>query len=295
MGSPLRRWFNTVVRFVMMRLLTTPYLGAYSVPFIPHRRGEETYLIRRQPAPTTADPERMPVPPRELWEGFGGESAAQYLASGRDQVRRMEEILAGAGSPLDGARRILDFGCATGRMTRWLAPLAVDREIWGVDVNSEYIHWCRAHLSPPLHFLTSTTYPHLPFEDRYFDVVYAGSVFTHIDDLAGAWLAELGRVIRPGGQLYFSFCDRKYSELVHRRFGGTPVERQYLRYRQYPRYIQSDFATFTLGRSMLSIVFYDREYLRDLALPLFDVVSFHDEAYGIQSVALLQRRDTAGG
>ena len=50
--------------------------------------------------------------------------------------------------------------------------------------------------------------PHLPFEDRSFGLVYCGSLFTHIDDLAEAWLAELHRVLRPGGRLYFSIHDQ---------------------------------------------------------------------------------------
>jgi ubiquinone/menaquinone biosynthesis C-methylase UbiE len=47
----------------------------------------------------------------------------------------------------------------------------------------------------------NTILPHLPFEDRSFDVVYAGSVFTHIDDLAQTWFLELRRVLHAGGML----------------------------------------------------------------------------------------------
>jgi len=34
---------------------------------------------------------------------------------------------------------------------------------------------------------------HLPFEDSSFDLVYCGSVFTHVSDLADAWFLELRR------------------------------------------------------------------------------------------------------
>jgi SAM-dependent methyltransferase len=41
-------------------------------------------------------------------------------------------------------------------------------------------------------------------EDRFFDLVYAFSVFTHIDEWETAWLAELRRVLKPGGVAYLT-------------------------------------------------------------------------------------------
>jgi SAM-dependent methyltransferase len=289
MGLWVRNQLNSLVRLVLMRLLSTPYLAGHYVPFIPYRRLRETYLIpRTRPAPTS-DPRTLPIPPRDLWEGYGATSEA-YLEMGREHVAAMERVLETGGAPLASASRILDFGCAAGRMTRWLFPLAAEREIWGVDLNSEYIYWARSNLTPPFRFLTTTSFPHLPFEDRYFDLVYAGSVFTHIDDMAAAWFAELARVLRPGGMLYITICDRAYSKLLHLKFRGKPVEHEFLKYRTYPRYVESDFASFVLGRGMLSLVFYDREYLREFVRPFFEIVAFNDESYGIQTVALLQKR-----
>ena len=34
----------------------------------------------------------------------------------------------------EGAR-VLDFGCASGRLTRWFADYAESGEVWGVDVS----------------------------------------------------------------------------------------------------------------------------------------------------------------
>ena len=50
-----------------------------------------------------------------------------------------------------------------------------------------------------MNFATVTTAPHLPFADGYFDFAYCSSVFTHISDLADAWLLELRRIVRSGG------------------------------------------------------------------------------------------------
>ncbi len=83
-------------------------------------------------------------------------------------------------------------------MLRWF-PGGDGTERWGCDIKGETIAWCQQHPSPPMHFVTTTTLPHLPFEDKYFDFVYCGSVFTHIIDLPDAWFLELRREIRPAG------------------------------------------------------------------------------------------------
>jgi SAM-dependent methyltransferase len=85
-------------------------------------------------------------------------------------------------------------------------PRPADGEFWGVDIKAETIDWCQQHLAP-LNFAATTTYPHLPFEDSYFDLVYACSVFTHIADLPDAWFLELRRVLRPGGYAYLTVID----------------------------------------------------------------------------------------
>jgi len=89
-------------------------------------------------------------------------------------------------------------------MIRWLARFAAECQIWGVDISARHIVSCQENLNPPFNFATVTTQPHLPFEDRYFDLIYCASVFTHIDDLADAWLLELKRVTHPGGRAYIT-------------------------------------------------------------------------------------------
>ena len=84
----------------------------------------------------------------------------------------------------------------------------------GVDINAKHINWCQLNLGPPFFFATTTTAPHLPFEDGYFDLIYSGSVFTHISDLADAWLLELRRIVRKGGYLYITIHDKRTVEVL---------------------------------------------------------------------------------
>ena len=186
------------------RLLRNPYVASKQLPLgAPWGR----FVLER---PLTRD--EVPVPPRDLWEGYGS-TAEEYLASGRQHVAAMMQNLAAHGAP-ENPTRVLEFGCAAGRMLRFV-PRPAHGDFWGVDIKAETIAWCQQHLAP-LQFAATTTYPHLPFEDDYFDLVFAGSVFTHIADLPDAWFLELRRVLRPGGYAYLTVIDtasvRKFME-----------------------------------------------------------------------------------
>lgn len=109
----------------------------------------------------------------------------------------------GARAPGEGYPRWLDFGCGSGRVALRLAArpgLAVS----GVDVDARAVRWLGRELGEE-RFLRSSPRPPLPFAPASFDVVFAVSVFTHLDEGAQLeWLDELGRVLRPGGLLLAS-------------------------------------------------------------------------------------------
>jgi SAM-dependent methyltransferase len=103
--------------------------------------------------------------------------------------------------PVGEARRVLDFGCGCGRVTRFF-PESTDRWIgYGSDINPDHVDWCRDHL-PVVTTLLNGAAPPIETEDASMDFVYCLSVFSHLpDDQALAWFEELARVIRPGGIL----------------------------------------------------------------------------------------------
>jgi ubiquinone/menaquinone biosynthesis C-methylase UbiE len=176
-------------------------------------------------------------------------------------------------------------------MIRWLTAFAEQGEVWGTDISAEHIVWCTQHLAPPFHFLVNTILPHLPFEDRYFDVVYAGSVFTHIDDLATTWFLELRRVLRAGGMLYVTIHDRHSIHLLTHAWPWREVPfAEFLRQNQdYAAFAHTNFAMFTIGRAAESQVFYDVESLCERLHGLFKVRSVTEEAYGYQTALLLEK------
>jgi SAM-dependent methyltransferase len=239
------------------------------------------------------DGEEFPIPPIDLWQGYA-ETPDEFLACARSDVASMLDILARAGTLAEQLTRVLDFGCAAARMLRYYPRVEGKSELWGVDVNANHINWCQLNMGPPFSFATTTTTPHLPFEDNYFDLVFAGSVFTHISDLADAWFLELRRVVRRGGYLYITIHDRRTIELLLTKFKDHPLfydfvpmveefcERTGVRSMQY--------AYFTMLTDPMSQVFYDEDYLLRKWSQWADVISLTPEAHDHQSALLLRKR-----
>lgn len=277
--QPPRRTLGAIVRrWIRGREPVPPSFE--KLAWIPHRAGEDFSLPNT--AGRTYEPEApLPVPPRELWLGYN------YLNHGKTHVDRMLDIARTSGFDFRPGDRILDFGCGAGRMIRHLQPLAETCEIWGTDISASHILWCKRNLSPPFHFATTTKVPHLPFEDRSFRFIYCGSVFTHIDDLADAWLLEMRRILAPGGRLYATIHDNHTMSLLEKGEG------KWLGWlREKPVYQQSkeSFDMFTVGRGADSQVFYDQAYFRKMVGDAFEVVSVTPEAYFYQTAFLLERR-----
>lgn len=108
--------------------------------------------------------------------------------------------LRSAGRQVHGLR-VLDFGCSSGRVVRVLSAAFPDVDWHGWDPNGAAIAWAEAHL-PGIAFRSSAEDPPLPYADATFDFVYAISVWSHFNENAAVrWLAEMRRLIRPGGHL----------------------------------------------------------------------------------------------
>ncbi len=252
--------------------------------------------ILRRPLPET--PERCPidglaVPPAAYFMGYDT-NPAQYLESGRRDFQSMKSILAGACFDLDrGNKRILDFGCASGRMLRAFTGLTQPHELWGVDIRADLILWSQLHLSPPMRFATVTTFPHLPFEDRSFDLVYAGSVFTHIGDLEDMWLLELRRLLKPGGFLFVTVHDTHTIDLIISSHPGESLHtsplRSDLRRLKMLKGSPTRFQMATIEDERGTQVFHDRDFIRKRWGQYFEVQGIHSEGHDYQTAVVLTK------
>jgi SAM-dependent methyltransferase len=125
------------------------------------------------------------------------------LAAGGDFW--LADLLAGSaqrcGLELTGGSRVLDFGCSSGRHLRVLQAWRPDVAWLGCDPNAGAIAWARENLGG-IEFFVSPQDPPLDLEPASLDLVTAVSVWSHF--AAGAaerWVAEMARLVRPGGLL----------------------------------------------------------------------------------------------
>lgn len=144
----------------------------------------------------------MPLPPRRLRARTGAPEAAEWTTGGARAAAELEGCLGEAGLSAHGS--ILDFGCGAGRVLPHVARRAAGSRCTGCDVDGAAVRWAAEH-HPALRFLRSHAEPPLPFPEGTFDLIYSISVFSHLDEgLADRWLAELARVLVPGGRALLS-------------------------------------------------------------------------------------------
>jgi 2-polyprenyl-3-methyl-5-hydroxy-6-metoxy-1,4-benzoquinol methylase len=122
----------------------------------------------------------------------------------------------------DPAARVLDYGCGYGRLTGELAALGYQVE--GVDFSRALIERGRRE-HPELTLLHCAGLP-LARPDGYYDAALLFAVLTCIpqDTVQRAVIAELARLVRPGGLLHLSDVPlqrdprnvRRYAEYAER-------------------------------------------------------------------------------
>lgn len=159
------------------------------------------------------------VPPPQMRFRVAGECDIPTYISGSDESRVcLATALYEVGKSFENFSHVLDFGCGCGRTLRAFRERPAYWRLFGADIDQRAIDWCRANqdafdneqsqvtgdrpADASLKFYISPEMPPLPFANGLFDLVWAISVFTHLDERRQAvWLSELRRVVRPGGML----------------------------------------------------------------------------------------------
>jgi SAM-dependent methyltransferase len=236
-----------------------------------------------------SDKEGVPIPPLEL--RISESNTASFLSSGKEDIDTMWRILAEHGYHIAPEARILEFGCSGGRQLRHLQPRLETGEVWGVDLSTEHVSWIQQHLDQRFRTLACSSDAHLPFRDSFFDFVYAGSVFTHLDDLADAWFAELARVVRKGGVLYLTVFDESSIDWLRARRNNMPLAKLVLDSDSCRQFLERDGRSFSIGRSIHSYVFYSSRWLMEHLSGFFEVVALVPGAFrGLQAALVLRNK-----
>lgn len=137
----------------------------------------------------------------ESWDRLYGES--NELVWGRDPVGFLAPYLERLGAELGPGSRILDAACGEGRNIPCLACLGC--EIHACDASEKALDKAKSWLSEPVSWSLCDLRA-LPHADGFFDAVLAADVLQAVPDLEPV-LAELARVLRPGGLLLCNIPD----------------------------------------------------------------------------------------
>jgi len=167
-------------------------------------------LVRREAADNAAflaeHPEFVAPPPGQVFEVTGSPSFRRFSATGHAACAALAAL---ADDHLDRPLgRVLDWGVGPARVARWWPVLRPGVEVHGGDPWAAAIAWGERAL-PAVRFHRLPALPPTGFADAQFDLAYGVSILTHLGVPAQrAWLAELRRIVRPGGLLALTLQGR---------------------------------------------------------------------------------------
>ncbi len=148
-----------------------------------------------------------------------GESFEYFIGV---RLSLVQQALARDGRPAPA--RILDFGCGIGATETQLRERFPQARLDGVDSSRESLNAAESLGLRDATFTFSES-DTLPFAEASFDLVYSNGTFHHIPhEKHPKVLAELARVLKPGGDL-FIFENNPLNPLTVRGMRNNPFDR----------------------------------------------------------------------
>ena len=143
-----------------------------------------------------------------------GAHPERYFRWGPEALRCIELALLTAGKV--DITRILDLPCGHGRVLRTLRAAFPEAEVTACDLDRDSVDFCAEHLGAvPVY---SHELPHKIELEGPFDVIWCGSLLTHLnDDRWPGWLELFSSVLSAGSVLVFSVHGRHMIELLRSR------------------------------------------------------------------------------
>jgi SAM-dependent methyltransferase len=148
----------------------------------------------------------------------------QYFHCGRSALECIQKALDIASISPNRIKRILDLPCGHGRVLRYLKAAFPEAEIAASDLLREGVDFCSSTFGATAVY--SCDEPEaIPLEPGSFELIWVGSLFTHLDaPLWSRFLAVLRSSLCAGGLLVFSTHGR---EAYQRMVGGTLQRRHF--------------------------------------------------------------------
>ncbi len=163
-------------------------------------------------SPPAASPDAPAAPPttQDYYDRF----AANYEAQRHHGYHKLiDELELGLIRRYGSGRDVFEAGCGTGLLLREAASVA--RSAVGLDLSRGMLGPARERgLKVVQGSLTA-----VPLPDDSFDLVYSMKVLAHVPPIQQA-VAELTRLVRPGGHLLLEFYNPYSFRYLAKRLGG---------------------------------------------------------------------------
>lgn len=223
------------------------------------------------------------LPPAHLRDRVhGSTNIDSFLEVGRKCSQDIESSLMKIDRDLGSFQQILDFGCGCGRTLIWFANRSQPSSFYGTDTDADAISWCRNNLDF-VSFGVNMPLPPLEYPSETFDLIYAISVFTHLDeDHQFRWLNELKRVSKPKGIVittvhgHYCWKDLPPGEITKLKKAGIM------------------FVPVNIWKGILpdcyQLTFHTKEYVLDRYAEYFDILDYTEKGINNhQDVIILQK------
>jgi SAM-dependent methyltransferase len=160
---------------------------------------------------------------------------------------------------------VMEWGCGVARIVRHLpAILPEDAGIFACDINEKMIKWDSENIKG-IEFSRTGHLPPTSYSPGQFNIVYAISVFTHIDGREHLpWILEMHRILIPGGIFLFTTHGKNYyQQLAAKELKQLDKEGYFTR--SYP----------DKGHRMMT-TYNEAGQFKIMVSAYFDVLEFHD-------------------
>jgi SAM-dependent methyltransferase len=223
-------------------------------------------------------------PNDRMLDTVSGERA--YYSCGRSAIGCIMDSLHGASKSTSEVRRVLDLPSGHGRVLRYLKVAFPQAEITACDLLHDGVDFCASTFGAvPVY--SNADPGQIPLERNAFDLIWVGSLFTHLDsDLWSKFLNGFHSWLRTGGLLVFSTHGHQaYRDLklYTRDYGISYWRRTSILY-TYER-TGFGYATYAGSESYGISLSHPTWVIRQVAkIPEMRLVHFAEKSWGFQDI-----------
>ena len=232
----------------------------------------------------------MPVPPPRLrYRVHGDLRRESFLAAGSRIYQDSLRILKAQDIEMTEKVKVLDFGCGCARLLGYFFRSDTKGKFTGTDIDGDAIAWAQFNYPDRARWDVNGPSPPLPYPSQEFDVVFAVSVFTHLDEeLQFDWLQELHRILATNGILICSLHGKPVWEQV-------ALSNRSLRHAMSDKgfhFLQSNSGVRNLAGlpKFYQTTFHSEEYVRNHWGNQFHIIDYTDRMIGNHQTSVVLRK-----